>query len=93
MVTPEQEARDLLERMGIEDAQSFTAGDVVELANWIADKHLILAKAARYEYIKQVAMNSGGLEALVAIERLDFVQDPNKFDADIDKLMKKRMYL
>jgi hypothetical protein len=35
--TPEQKARDLLERMGIEDAQSFTAGDVVELANLIAD--------------------------------------------------------
>lgn len=33
----EQEARDLLERMGIEDAQSFTAGDVVELANLIND--------------------------------------------------------
>lgn len=34
--TAEQKARDLLERMGIEDAQSFTAGDLVELANLIA---------------------------------------------------------
>jgi hypothetical protein len=32
----EQEARNLLERMGVEDAQSFTAGDVVELANILA---------------------------------------------------------
>lgn len=37
MKTPEQEARDIMERMGIENAQQFTAGDVVELANLIAD--------------------------------------------------------
>jgi len=36
MKTAEQESRDLLERIGIEDAQSFTAGDLVELANLIA---------------------------------------------------------
>lgn len=29
----EQKARDILERMGIEGAQNFTAGDLVELAN------------------------------------------------------------
>jgi hypothetical protein len=34
--TAEQQARDMLERMGVEDAQSFTAGDLVELANLIA---------------------------------------------------------
>jgi hypothetical protein len=34
--SPEQKARDLLERMGYEDAQSLTAADVVELANLIA---------------------------------------------------------
>jgi hypothetical protein len=34
----EQQARDMLERMGIEDAQSFTSGDVVELANLIATR-------------------------------------------------------
>lgn len=34
--TPEQAARDLLERMGVEDAQTFTAGDVAELACLIA---------------------------------------------------------
>jgi len=34
--TPEQKARDMLERMGIEDAQHFSCGDVVELANMIA---------------------------------------------------------
>jgi hypothetical protein len=33
--TPEQAARNMLERMGIDDAQSMTSGDVVELANLI----------------------------------------------------------
>ncbi len=33
----EQQARDLLERMGIEGAQSFSSGDLVELANLIAE--------------------------------------------------------
>ncbi len=36
-MTAEQQARDLLERYGVEDAQSMTAGDLVELANLIAD--------------------------------------------------------
>ena len=35
-VSAEQKARDMLERMGVEDAQSFSSGDVVELANLIA---------------------------------------------------------
>lgn len=35
-MTAEQKARDMLERMGVEDAQSMTAGDLVELANLIA---------------------------------------------------------
>lgn len=36
-MTAEQQARDMLEQCGVEDAQSFTAGDVVALANLIAD--------------------------------------------------------
>ena len=35
-MTAEQRARDMLERMGVEDAHSFSAGDLVELANLIA---------------------------------------------------------
>ena len=34
----EQEARDMLERMGIANAQQFTSGDLVELANLIASR-------------------------------------------------------
>jgi hypothetical protein len=33
----EQQARDLLEQYGVKDAQSMTAGDLVELANLIND--------------------------------------------------------
>ena len=36
-MTAEQQARDLLERMGIRHAQGFSAGTVVELANLIRD--------------------------------------------------------
>lgn len=35
--TPEQQARDMLERMDVEGAQSMTAGDVGELAQLIAE--------------------------------------------------------
>ena len=36
--TAEQQARDMLEGCGVEDAQSFTAGDVVEIANLIRNE-------------------------------------------------------
>lgn len=35
--TAEQKARDMLERMGVKDAQSFSSGDLVELANLIVE--------------------------------------------------------
>lgn len=40
-MSAEQEAREMLERMGWDDAQSLTAGDVVELANLIAEVRLL----------------------------------------------------
>lgn len=40
MTTLEQQARDLLERTGVPDAQTYTAGDLVELANVIRDANL-----------------------------------------------------
>lgn len=43
-MTPEQQARDMLERLGHLRAQELTAGDVVELANLIADHAALLAK-------------------------------------------------
>lgn len=35
-MTAEQQARDMLERMGVDGAQNFSAGELVELANLIA---------------------------------------------------------
>jgi hypothetical protein len=36
-VSAEQQARDMLERLDVEDAQSYSSGDLVELANLIAE--------------------------------------------------------
>lgn len=43
--TAEQQARDMLERMGVKDAQSFSAGDLVELAGLIADRDAVSTMA------------------------------------------------
>ena len=44
MKSAEQEARDMLDRMGVEDAQSWSAGEVVELANMLHDRRWISVK-------------------------------------------------
>ncbi len=36
--TPEQQIRDILERMGVHKAQSYSAGELVELANILAER-------------------------------------------------------
>jgi hypothetical protein len=51
--TPEQKARDMLERMGVENAQGFSAGEVVELANLIAEIERLRADAERYRWHKE----------------------------------------
>jgi hypothetical protein len=44
-VTAEQQARDLLERIGVSDAHSYATGDLVELANLIAEVKQLKADA------------------------------------------------
>lgn len=44
MSTPEQHARDLLERLGVERSQEFTAGDLGELANIIAERDSLASR-------------------------------------------------
>lgn len=46
-MTAEQQARDLLEQMGVGNAQSFTAGDLVELANLIAAYQMLTVNNER----------------------------------------------
>jgi hypothetical protein len=48
-ITPEQEARDILDRMGVDGAQSMTTGDVVELANLIAEVRALRADRDRWQ--------------------------------------------
>ena len=47
-MTPEQQARDMIVRMGIADSRDITSGDLVELANMIAE--LAELRAAGNEY-------------------------------------------
>ena len=43
-MTAEQQARDMLERMGIDGAQSFSSGEIVELANLLSFSQLLTKK-------------------------------------------------
>lgn len=43
-MSAEQQARDLLESCGVESAQSFSAGDVVVLANYVAERDELASK-------------------------------------------------
>lgn len=45
--TAEQRARDLLEACGVEDAQTCSAGDVVALANYVADSEGFIGSMRR----------------------------------------------
>jgi len=52
MKTAEQQARDMLECYGLEDAQSLTAGDVIELANLIAAKNIAAAEQVARAWVE-----------------------------------------
>ena len=54
--TLEQQARDLLERAGIENAQSFTAGDLVEIANLLGRIEVQSAPAVREPFDRTTAL-------------------------------------
>lgn len=57
-----QEARNLLEQYGLPVAQGMSAGDVVELANFIADAHAYRAQPLLVEHVRAFAptsVNSG----------------------------------
>ena len=36
--TPESQARDILDRLGVQNSQDYSAGDLVEIANLIAER-------------------------------------------------------
>lgn len=49
----EQQIRDILERMGVVNAQEFTSGDLVELANILSDKIALEKRCEEAEKVKQ----------------------------------------
>jgi hypothetical protein len=69
----EQEARDLLEEYGLEDAQSMTSGDVVELANAIAHAHAwdIIAGSPRFSEVQAFAARRGITWAAAVVELMN----------------------
>lgn len=80
MKSAEQEARDLLEQCGIEDAQSFSAGDVLALANFIAK-----ADSYRREndmYRRQLAE--------IAHLCTDFTPDPGIVDVILEVINRRK---
>lgn len=63
MQSVEQDARDLLERAGVEDAQSMTSGDLVEIANLLSELYKLRAAQSEqrneWQCPKCNAMNYG----------------------------------
>ena len=64
-MTVEQQARDMLERIGVENAQNFSAGDLVELANLIHEN-----KVLRYEWYRVKASLDNAVNLLSSIYSL-----------------------
>lgn len=64
-VSAEQQARDLLERLQIDGAQYFTAGDLVELANVISDANQWRKRHPRHDASR--ACTGAGLSGPVRV--------------------------
>lgn len=62
-MTAEQKARDMLDRMGVDDAQNFSAGGLVELANLIAHAEQLEAWKAEGERL----FSGGGFAVAFAL--------------------------
>ncbi len=54
-MSAEQKARDMLERMGVENAQDFSAGELVELANLIAQFEMMRSAIEEAESVLRSA--------------------------------------
>lgn len=76
--TAEQQARDLLEQCGVEDAQSFSAGDVVALANLISELSGLRAAVQRVRDVvsKDAFRESDWGTSSVAVDEILAALDP-----------------
>jgi hypothetical protein len=84
-MTAEQQARDLLERAGVGNAQNFSAGELVELANLVCERNGYRNDAIRYRKLRAMALGRGNLGAFVACESLDYTCSEKEFDAVVDQ--------
>jgi len=67
-MTIEQQARDLLERMEVKNAQSFTAGELVELADLISEKN----RYADIAYRVRDVLHCGHIDnVLISVQKLN----------------------
>ncbi len=58
MKSVEQQARDLLERLEVEHAQTYSAGEIIELAELINDVHRHRLVAGRVEHVRTICERS-----------------------------------
>jgi hypothetical protein len=71
MTSAEQQARDILERMCIKDAQSFSSGKLVEIANIIAERNSLTLSRLDEECLRigqQMQRAAGTLPAMCHID-------------------------
>lgn len=70
-LTAEQQARDMLERMGVEDSQSFSTGELVELANLIDAVSGFTRDDVKRLRLAGIALETD--ETLNAVDNADYV--------------------
>jgi hypothetical protein len=58
-LTVEQRARDMLERIGVENAQGFSSGELVELANLIAEHDMLMKVYAETKELMATLKTAG----------------------------------
>lgn len=66
-----------------------TENDILEIIAENERMEQITKDACRYRLLKGVALQKGALEATIAMAQLDFISDPEKFDAVVDGLEQK----
>ena len=69
MISLEQQARDLLERAGVEKAQEMTAGDLVEIANLLSSKTIPVQSRTTDQAVFVMSMKAMGLQGQLREER------------------------
>ena len=81
MKSAEQQARDMLARMGVPDAQSYSSGDLVELANLIATNTNSgwLATPKQWDAVEESATRQAPLTCILELRaRVEALEQQNR---------------